>query len=65
MTIITYCHSLVQETIMMIEGRGPVQKRGSGHAGQVLPQDGHSAGDHGHCGHHVLGIPNNSIRWAH
>ena len=38
----------------MIEGRGSIQKRGSGDAGQVLPQDGPTAGDcpglHGHCG---------------
>jgi len=31
---------------MVIEGRGEVQKRSSEHAGQVLPQDGHSTGAH-------------------
>ena len=36
----------VQEPVMVIEGRGEVQKRSSEHAGQVLPQDGHSTGAH-------------------
>ena len=43
---------ILSQTVTAIKGRGEVQKRGSEHARQVLPQDGHSAGACVHCGHH-------------
>ena len=43
--------------MMMIEGRGSIQERGSGDAGQALPQDGPIAGGYcqGRDGHHGQG----------